>query len=215
MASKFSKFMNLTSISSLNSLIKCNPTSLFHGSSLFRSPSELGVMQSMTSLLSAARMSACMSTASKSSKPTSQGQSRSGRVRSAPLRSKFAKHFKGRMGGISHQGNQISFGNYALQALDHSWITSRQLEAGRKVLIQNARRNGKIWVRIFPYKPVTLRPTETRMGRGKGACAFWVAVVKPGRIIYEMGGVTEQMAREAITIASSKMPVRTKFIRLG
>ncbi|WOG90349.1 hypothetical protein DCAR_0209593 [Daucus carota subsp. sativus] len=118
------------------------------------------------------------------------------------------------MTGIAHQGNHIAFGTYALQALDHSWITSRQIEAGRKVLVQNARRTGKIWVRIFPSKPVTIRPTETRMGRGKGAVAFWVAVVQPGRIIYEISGVTEQMAKEAITIASSKMPVRTKFISL-
>lgn len=209
MASKFTKLMNLTSISTM----KCNPTPLFDRFSLFRRPS---AVQSIMPLLSAARMSACMSTASKTAKPPSQGHSRqTGRVRAAPLRSKFAKHHKGRMGGISHQGNHISFGNYALQALDHSWITSRQLEAGRKVLIQNARRTGKIWVRIFPYKPVTVRPTETRMGRGKGACAFWVGVVQPGRIIYEIGGVTERMAREAISIASSKMPVRTKFISLG
>ncbi|KAL8112325.1 hypothetical protein AgCh_019864 [Apium graveolens] len=214
MVSRFTKLMNLSSISSLNSMIQCNPAPLLHRFSLFRSPSEIGSVHTMMPQLSAARSSAWMSTASKSSKPTSQG-GKTGRVRAAPLRSKFAKHHKGRMGGISHQGNQISFGNYALQALDHSWITSRQLEAGRKVLVQNARRTGKIWVRIFPYKPVTLRPTETRMGRGKGACAFWVGVVQPGRIIYEIGGVTEQMAREAITIASSKMPVRTKFIRLG
>ena len=116
------------------------------------------------------------------------------------------------MKGISYRGNHICFGKYALQALEPAWITSRQIEAGRRAMTRNARRGGKIWVRIFPDKPVTVRPTETRMGSGKGSPEYWVAVVKPGRILYEMGGVTENIARKAISIAASKMPIRTKFI---
>lgn len=119
------------------------------------------------------------------------------------------------MKGISSRGNCICFGRYALQALEPAWITSRQIEAGRRVMARNARRSGKIWVRIFPDKPVTVRPTETRMGSGKGSPEYWVAVVKPGRILYEISGVTENIARRAITIASSKMPIRTQFIISG
>ena len=116
------------------------------------------------------------------------------------------------MKGISSRGNHICFGRYALQALEPTWITSRQIEAGRRAMSRNARRGGKIWVRIFPDKPVTVKPTETRMGSGKGSLEYWVAVVKPGRILYEMGGVTENIARKAIAIAASKMPIRTQFI---
>ena len=116
------------------------------------------------------------------------------------------------MKGISYRGNRISFGKYALQAPEPAWITSRQIEAGRRAMTRNARRGGKIWVRIFPDKPVTLRPAETRMGSGKGSPEYWVAVVKPGRILYEMGGVTENIARRAISLAASKMPIRTQFI---
>ena len=101
------------------------------------------------------------------------------------------------MKGISSRGNHICFGRYALQALEPTWITSRQIEAGRRAMSRNARRGGKIWVRIFPDKPVTVRPTETRMGSGKGSPEYWVAVVKPGRILYEMGGVTENIARKS------------------
>ena len=119
------------------------------------------------------------------------------------------------MKGISYRGNRICFGGYALQALEPAWITSRQIEAGRRAMTRNARRGGKIWVRIFPDKPITLRPTETRMGSGKGSPEYWVAVVKPGRILYEMGGVTENIARRAILIAASKMPIRTQFIISG
>ncbi|KAL6492589.1 Rps8p [Orobanche gracilis] len=118
------------------------------------------------------------------------------------------------MKGISYRGNHICFGKYALQALEPAWITSRQIEAGRRAMTRNARRGGKIWVRIFPDKPVTVRPAETRMGSGKGSPEYWVAVVKPGRILYEMGGVTENIARRAILIAASKMPIRTQFIIL-
>nr|YP_010234073.1 ribosomal protein L16 [Coriaria nepalensis]QTA71784.1 ribosomal protein L16 [Coriaria nepalensis] len=119
------------------------------------------------------------------------------------------------MKGISYRGNRICFGRYALQALEPAWITSRQIEAGRRAMTRNAQRGGKIWVRIFPDKPVTVRPTETRMGSGKGSPEYWVAVVKPGRILYEMGGVAENIARRAISIAASKMPIRTQFIISG
>lgn len=115
------------------------------------------------------------------------------------------------MKGISYRGNRICFGKYALRALEPAWITSRQIEAGRRAMTRNVRRGGKIWVRIFPDKPVTVRPAETRMGSGKGSPEYWVAVVKPGRILYEMTGVTENIARRAISIAASKMPLRTQF----
>ena len=119
------------------------------------------------------------------------------------------------MKGISYRGNRICFGRYALQALEPAWITSRQIEAGRRAMTRNVRRGGKIWVRIFPDKPVTVRPAETRMGSGKGSPEYWVAIVKPGRILYEMGGVAENVARRAISIAGSKMPIRTQFIISG
>lgn len=119
------------------------------------------------------------------------------------------------MKGISYQSNYICFGKYALQALEPTWITSRQIEAGRRAMTRNARRGGKIWVRIFPDKPVTVRAAETRMGSGKGSPEYWVAVVKPGRILYEIGGVTENIAKRAISIAASKMPIRTQFILSG
>lgn len=121
------------------------------------------------------------------------------------------------MKGISYRGNKICFGRYALQALEPIWITSRQIEAGRRAITRNARRGGKIWVRIFPDKPVRVRAAETRMGsgKGKGSPVYWVAVVKPGRILYEIGGVAENRARRAISIAASKMPIRTQFIISG
>nr|QKI33032.1 50S ribosomal protein L16 [Circaeaster agrestis]QKI33797.1 50S ribosomal protein L16 [Circaeaster agrestis] len=131
----------------------------------------------------------------------------------SPKRTKFRKQHRGRMKGISSRGNDICFGGYALQALEPAWITAKQIEAGRRGMTRYARRGGKIWIRIFPDKPVTVRPTETRMGSGKGSPEFWVSVVKPGRILYEMGGVSEIVAREAFSIAASKMPIRTQFIR--
>nr|UCU57529.1 ribosomal protein L16 [Hypericum ascyron] len=130
----------------------------------------------------------------------------------SPKKTRFCRHHRGRMKGISYRGNHICFGKYALQALEPAWITSRQIEAGRRAMTRNARRGGKIWVRIFPDKPVTIRTTETRMGSGKGDPKYWVAVVKPGKILYEMGGVRENIARKAIEIAASKMPIRTQFI---
>lgn len=116
------------------------------------------------------------------------------------------------MKGISTRGNSIVFGKFALQALEPSWITSRQIEAGRRSMTRYARRGGKIWIRIFPDKPVTMRPAETRMGSGKGSPEYWVAVVKPGRILYEMDGVPENIARAAMKIAAYKMPNKTQFL---
>nr|YP_010977289.1 ribosomal protein L16 [Caroxylon orientale]WOA00431.1 ribosomal protein L16 [Caroxylon orientale] len=130
----------------------------------------------------------------------------------SPKRTRFRKQHRGRMKGTSYRGNRICFGRYALQALEPAWVTSRQIEAGRRAMTRNARRGGKIWLRIFPDKPVTVRPAETRMGSGKGSPEYWVAVVKPGRILYEISGVSENVARRAIAIAASKMPIRTQFI---
>lgn len=119
------------------------------------------------------------------------------------------------MKGISCRGNHICFGRYALQALEPAWITARQIEAGRRAMTRYARRGGKIWVRIFPDKPVTVRPTETRMGSGKGSPEYWVSVVKPGRILYEMSGVSETVAKAAMEITACKMPIRTQFVISG
>nr|YP_010760471.1 ribosomal protein L16 [Cuscuta nevadensis]WEY30410.1 ribosomal protein L16 [Cuscuta nevadensis] len=130
----------------------------------------------------------------------------------SPKRTRFRKQHRGRMKGLASQGNHICFGKYGLQALEPAWITARQIEAGRRAMTRNARRGGKIWIRIFPDKPVTLRSAETRMGSGKGSPEFWVAVVKPGRILYEIDGVTKNIAKRAIAIAASKMPIRTQFI---
>uniref|UniRef100_A0AB38ZL66 Large ribosomal subunit protein uL16c n=2 Tax=Salsola TaxID=151233 RepID=A0AB38ZL66_9CARY len=130
----------------------------------------------------------------------------------SPKRTRFRKQHRGRMKGISYRGSRICFGRYALQALEPAWVTSRQIEAGRRAMTRNARRGGKIWLRIFPDKPITVRPAETRMGSGKGSPEYWVAVVKPGRILYEISGVSENVARRAIAIAASKMPIRTQFI---
>jgi large subunit ribosomal protein L16 len=116
------------------------------------------------------------------------------------------------MRGNASKGNTIAFGNFALQALEPSWITSRQIEASRRAMTRYTRRGGKIWIRIFPDKPVTMRPAETRMGSGKGNPEYWVAVVKPGRILFEIGGIAEPVAREAMRLASHKLPIKTKFI---
>nr|QWZ47387.1 ribosomal protein L16 [Drosera peltata] len=130
----------------------------------------------------------------------------------SPKRTRFRKQHRGRMKGISSRGNHICFGKYALQALEPAWITSRQIEAGRRAMIRNVRRGAKIWIRIFPDKSVTVRSAETRMGSGKGSPEYWVAVVKPGRILYEISGVAEKIARKAMSIAASKMPIQTQFI---
>ena len=130
----------------------------------------------------------------------------------SPKRTKYRKHHRGRMNGKATRGTTISFGDFALQALEPSWITSRQIEAGRRAMTRYVRRGGKLWIRIFPDKPVTMRPAETRMGSGKGAPEYWVAVVKPGKILYELKGVPETVARAAMRIAAYKMPVKTQFL---
>ena len=134
----------------------------------------------------------------------------------SPRRVKFRKHHRGRMKGTATRGNTIAFGNFALQAQECSWITSRQIEASRRAMTRYVKRGGKIWIRIFPDKPVTMRPAETRMGSGKGNPEFWVAVIKPGRILFEMGGadITPEIAKEAMRLAQYKLPVKTKFLSL-
>ncbi|MBD2162505.1 MAG: 50S ribosomal protein L16 [Limnothrix sp.] len=130
----------------------------------------------------------------------------------SPRRTKFRKQQRGRMRGLATRGSSLNFGDFALQSLECGWITARQIEAGRRAMTRYIRRGGKIWIRVFPDKPVTMRPAETRMGSGKGAPEFWVAVIKPGRILYEIKGVAEETAREAMRLAAFKMPVKTKFI---
>jgi large subunit ribosomal protein L16 len=130
----------------------------------------------------------------------------------SPKRTKFRKQQRGRMSGPATRGNEIDFGDYGMQALEPAWITSRQIEASRRAMNRYIRRGGKIWIRIFPDKPVTQRAAETRMGSGKGAPEFWVAVVKPGRVMFEVAGVTEEIAREAFRLAAAKMPIKTRFI---
>jgi large subunit ribosomal protein L16 len=129
-----------------------------------------------------------------------------------PKRSKYRKVHRGRMKGRAMRGNTISFGEYGLQALEPIWITSRQIEAARRAITRHIRRGGKVWIRIFPDKPITKKPAETRMGGGKGAPDHWVAVVKPGRVLIEVGGVTRDIAEEAMRLASHKLPIRTRFI---
>lgn len=133
----------------------------------------------------------------------------------SPKRTKYRRHHRGNLKGKATRGNTIAFGEFALQALEPCWITSRQIESGRRVLTRYVRRTGKLWIRIFPDKPVTMRPAGTRMGSGKGAPEYWVAVVHPGKILYEMKGIPENMARQALRIAAYKMPLKTKFISLA
>ncbi len=130
----------------------------------------------------------------------------------SPRRTKFRKQQRGRMKGLATRGSSLNFGEFGLQALEPTWITSRQIEASRRAMTRYIRRGGKIWIRIFPDKPVTMRPAETRMGSGKGAPEYWVAVVKPGRILFEIAGVSEAIAREAMRLAQYKLPIKTKFI---
>ncbi len=130
----------------------------------------------------------------------------------SPKRTKFRKQHRGRMRGMAQRGSDINFGDFALQAIEPCWMTSRQIEAARRAMTRYVRRGGKIWIRVFPDKPVTMRPAETRMGSGKGNPEFWVAVVKPGRIVFEIAGVPEATAREAMRLAAFKLPFKTKFI---
>lgn len=128
-----------------------------------------------------------------------------------PKKTKFRKHHRGRMKGEANRGNEIVFGDFALQSLEPCWLTSKQIEAGRRVITRYTKREGKLWIRVFPDKVVTLRPAETRMGSGKGAPEYWVQVVKPYKIIYEIKGVSEDIARKALKIASYKLPIKTRF----
>ena len=130
-----------------------------------------------------------------------------------PKRVKYRKQMRGRMKGKASRGTEIAFGEYGLQALEPAWVTARQLEAARRAIVRHVRRRGKYWIRVFPDKPVTAKPAETRMGKGKGSVDHWVAVVKPGRIVVELGGVSEEMAREAMRLASHKLPVKCQFVK--
>lgn len=132
-----------------------------------------------------------------------------------PKRVKYRKQHRGRMTGKSKGGNEVHFGEYGLQALEAAWITSRQIEASRIAMTRYIKRGGKVWIRIFPDKPVTAKPAETRMGSGKGAPEYWVAVVRPGRIMFELAGVDEDVAREAMRLASHKLPIKTRFVKRG
>ena len=129
-----------------------------------------------------------------------------------PSKVKYRKQQRGRRGGKAYKGSSVSFGDYALKSLDSAWVTARQIEASRIAMTRFIKRGGKIWIRVFPDKPITKKPTEVRMGKGKGAPEAWVAVVKPGRVLFETEGVDEATAREAMRLASHKLPVKTKFV---
>ena len=129
-----------------------------------------------------------------------------------PKRTKFRKQQRGRRRGLAYRGSKIDFGQYALKAMEPCWLSARQIEAARVALTRRIKRGGKIWIRIFPDKPVTKKPAETRMGKGKGAPELWVAVIKPGRILFEIEGISESLAREALGLASNKLPMKTKFV---
>jgi len=129
-----------------------------------------------------------------------------------PKRTKFRKQQRGRMRGKAYRGSKVEFGEYGLKALEPAWITSRQIEAARIAITRYIKRGGRVWIRIFPDKPVTMKPAETRMGKGKGSPEYWIAVVKPGRILFEVEGVSREVAQEAIRLASHKLPIKTKFV---
>lgn len=129
-----------------------------------------------------------------------------------PKRVKFRKKQKGRVKGIAQRGHRIAFGSFGIKALEPGWITSRQIEAARIAMTRAMKREGQVWIRIFPDKPVTKKPAEVRMGKGKGAPEYWVAVVRPGTILFEAGGVTKELAQEALRLAQQKLPIKTKFV---
>lgn len=133
----------------------------------------------------------------------------------APSRTKYRRQHRGRMKGAAQRGSTLAFGEFGLQALEPCWMEARQIESARIALTRYMKRGGKVWIRIFPDKPVTLKPAETRMGKGKGAVDHWVAIVKPGRIIFEIGGVREEIAKEAVRLAGNKLPIATRFITRG
>ena len=129
-----------------------------------------------------------------------------------PKRVKYRKQMRGRMTGKASRGTKVNYGEFGLQALEPAWITSRQIEAARVAMTRYTKRGGKVWIKIFPDKPVTQQPAETRMGKGKGSPEYWVAVVKPGRVMFEIGGVSEEVAREALRLAAHKLPIKTKIV---
>ncbi|MBQ8972329.1 MAG: 50S ribosomal protein L16 [Clostridia bacterium] len=130
-----------------------------------------------------------------------------------PKRVKHRKQMRGRMKGKAQRGNFLAYGEYGIVATQPGWITSNQIEAARQAMTRSTKRGGQVWIKIFPDKPITAKPAETRMGSGKGAPEYWVAVVKPGRVLFEIGGVSEEVAREALRLASHKLPIKTKFIK--
>ena len=130
-----------------------------------------------------------------------------------PKRTKYRKQQRGRMRGAAYRGSKISFGEYGLQAEAPAWITNRQIEAARVAIMRHIKRQGKLWIRVFPDKPVTVKPAETRMGKGKGAPEYWVAVVKPGRIMFELAGVEQKEAKRAMELVAAKLPIKVKFVR--
>ena len=130
----------------------------------------------------------------------------------APKRVKYRKKQKGKMRGNAHRGNKVSFGEFGLQAIESAWITNRQIESARVAMTRHIKRGGKVWIRIFPDKPITAKPAETRMGKGKGNPEGWVAVVKPGRMMFELEGVPEEVAQRAMELASAKLPIKTRFV---
>ncbi|HRF36185.1 MAG TPA: 50S ribosomal protein L16 [Clostridia bacterium] len=130
-----------------------------------------------------------------------------------PKRVKRRRVHRGRMKGEANKGNQVAYGEYGLVSLEPSWVTSNQIEAARIAMTRYVKRGGKVWINIFPHKPITKKPAETRMGSGKGSVEYWVAVVKPGRVMFEMAGVPEEVAREAFRLASHKLPVKCKFVK--
>lgn len=130
-----------------------------------------------------------------------------------PKKVKFRKQQKGRMKGKATRGNTVSFGDYGLKALEPGWVSNKQIEAARVAMTRFVKRGGKIWIRIFPDKPITKKPAETRMGKGKGAPEGWVAVVRPGRVLFEMEGITEDVAQKALRLAANKLPIQTKFVK--
>ncbi len=130
-----------------------------------------------------------------------------------PKRTKFRKQQKGRNRGLAHRGSTVSFGEYALKAIGRGRITARQIEAARRAMTRHIKRGGKIWIRVFPDKPISKKPLEVRMGKGKGSVEYWVAQIQPGRVLYEMEGVSEELAREAFALAAAKLPVETAFVK--
>ena len=129
-----------------------------------------------------------------------------------PKRVKYRRVQRGRLKGVAHRGNKVNYGDFGLQALEPAWITSRQIEAARIAMTRYIKRGGKVWIKIFPDKPITEKPAETRMGSGKGSPEYWVAVVKPGRVMFEIAGVAEDVAREAMRLAANKLPIQCKFV---